>query len=394
LIWNIVIPAGMAMVLLGLVALVREGGYGLKKNKARARQNAYETWPRVAVIAPAAGSDPGLAECLSSLLSQDYPDYQIIVVTGSPEDPATATAERAVRDHIRAKAVCSGRAVNCGQKNHNLLTGVSRIDDDREVLVFCDTTRLAHPSFLQDLVRPLARGEALVSSGYFHVIPRTPKLAVLCHTFTSLVLFVTRGIPWLMQPWGGGTAIRRSTFEALHVDRLWAENVVDDVSLGAYLQKARVGVVSTPEACPTVPLADQTLRAWSDWLTRQLLYAKYCYPVGFTVLGIYLYSLSGLILWSVVQLLSVPLGWTDIYSAGLASVFLSLLLFLLFSFRSFHPCPGPWPAWLAATFTAAFLGGPIHLRTVFTQKIRWRGISYRVTWSGRVTDIRYADPSR
>jgi cellulose synthase/poly-beta-1,6-N-acetylglucosamine synthase-like glycosyltransferase len=43
--------------------------------------------PFVSVIAPSRGLDPGLKENLTALFVQDYPNYEIVFVTGHQSDP-------------------------------------------------------------------------------------------------------------------------------------------------------------------------------------------------------------------------------------------------------------------------------------------------------------------
>ena len=46
-------------------------------------------FPRAALIVPLTGNSPEMPGCLKSLLNQDYPDYETILVTRDQQDPAT-----------------------------------------------------------------------------------------------------------------------------------------------------------------------------------------------------------------------------------------------------------------------------------------------------------------
>ena len=56
---------------------------------------------------------------------------------------------------------------------------------------------------------------------------------------------------------------------------LWAENVVDDVSLAARLARAGIPVGVPRGARLYTRLEGETLGDWSRWLTRQWLYLKF-----------------------------------------------------------------------------------------------------------------------
>ena len=190
-----------------------------------------------------------------------------------------------------------------------------------------------------------------------------------------------------MQPWGGGTAIKRTTFESLEVDRLWAANVVDDVSLAAHLQKAGVRVASRPGALLLFKVAGITPSFWSEWFTRQLLYLKFCFPGTWVASLFYTLVFISLIYLSFAWTLAWPLGLVSWQYGLMGSLFLLTLTLQAILLKVEHPGPIPGPSFILAVFAAFTLGAYCQLSTLFTWSIKWRGISYRVGWQGRVTRI-------
>ncbi len=136
----------------------------------------------------------------------------------------------------------AGPARICGQKNQNLLAGVRLAGETPEILAFCDSNQEAPRDFLRKLAAPVAKGDGVVTSGYHQAIPGDQRLATWGRAVSVLTLYLTKAVPWLNQPWGGATAIRRETFDSLNVARLWTETVVDDVSLAALLIRAHIPV--------------------------------------------------------------------------------------------------------------------------------------------------------
>ncbi len=375
----------MAAVILVIAGLFIVGDRRLGRGKSESGLNDPASWPAVALLVPVAGAAPDLDANLRSLLSQDYPDYQVIFSVKGLEDPATPVITALIPEYPRSRLILSGPAVSCGQKNHNLLAGLHAVRGAPEILVFCDSTHLAPVNWLREMAAPIARGEAAVVSGYHHVLPREPGIAAWGRAITVLVLYLTKAVSWLNQPWGGATAIKAQVFEDLQVRELWSVNVVDDVSLAALLQEKGLRVGLAAGASLLTPLAGETLGGWRDWLTRQWLYLKFCLPGTWLAVGLLFYLLAGLVLLAGLRCLAAPLG----FSTSMAwPGFLAALTAMAAALQTLHPRPGPLRVWLPAFYGAIFMAAWCHLRTWGSREIHWRGISYRVTWKGRVTGIR------
>ncbi|MBI4642555.1 MAG: glycosyltransferase [Deltaproteobacteria bacterium] len=381
------IIGSMAAVLLLIGGLLLLGGRALALGKSEISPDNPGPWPAAALIVPVAGAAADLAANLRSVLTQDYPDYQVIFATRDLEDPATPVIAALIPEHPRSRLIVSGPAVGCGQKNHNLLAGIKAVGETPEILVFCDATRLAPAHWLKGLILPLVRGEAPVVSGYHHVLPRDQRLAAWGRVITVLFLYLTKGISLFNQPWGGATAIKRRLFEDLQVGRLWAANVVDDVSLAALLQEKGLRVGLAPGDTLITPISGDTLTAWGDWLTRQWLYLKFCLPATWLAVGLLFYLLAGLVFLSGLMLLAAALGFSPA-SFWPGAFFLAALTGLSVALSALHPQPAPLRIWVLAFYAAIFVAVWCHLRTWRLRELHWRGITYRVGWKGRVVGIK------
>jgi ceramide glucosyltransferase len=390
------ILASMALELLLLLGLfghsrshVRRSFPGRSVLEAPGGGAAGAAWPRAALIVPLTGNSPEIRASLQSLLSQDYPDLEVLLVTREAGDPATPLVQELLAGHPRARHVLSGPATTCSQKNHNLLAGLALLDDAVEILAFGDGTHRAPPDLLRQLIRPLAAGQAVVTTGYHRIVARDLGLATLGKLQVVLALHLMQGVPQLAQPWGGATAIRRRVFEAHGIGRLWSQTVVDDVTLAAQLRRKGIRVQAVATAILTTPLAGETLADWQAWLTRQLLYLKYCLP------GTWLGAALAAYLLAVPPLLAATacLGWLlGLVPApgGLAGAgFLALLSAIGARYRTLVPQRLPLRPWLRAFYSTLRLVGCCYLKTWTTDIIAWRGLSYGVGWGGRVREVRY-----
>ncbi|OGP70425.1 MAG: hypothetical protein A2Y80_04345, partial [Deltaproteobacteria bacterium RBG_13_58_19] len=348
------------------------------------RQPAF---PKAAVLVPLTGTASGMRLCLESLLTQDYPDYETVFITRDLEDPATFLIRDLLTHHRQARHIISGPAQSCSQKNHNLLAGIGVLDNSVQVLVFCDSTHLAPKNFLQELIRPLAQGEAVLTTGFHHILAGDFRLATLGMLLTVMTIHLLLAVKRLAHPWGGATAILRQVFEDYQVARVWAETVVDDFTMGPHLLRAGIMVKAVPGACLTTPMAGQTMRGWVAWLTRQLMYLKYCLPGTWVAAALGMYLLAGPILLAGLAALGGAVG---LVSPGLALMGLLFLLILTgvgVLARSLTPRAIPWLPWIAAFYAALLVAPWCYLKTWATDIIAWRGTSYRVTWGGKVTEI-------
>jgi ceramide glucosyltransferase len=386
--FEIFLLAGMAFVLLAFAGLVRAGSRVLGPEAIGQEAEPPPRWPRLALIVPVAGAPAGLAPRLEALLHQDYPDYQVIFATRDHEDPATRIISTLIWGKKGARLVVAGPARTCGQKNRNLLAGIKLAGEVPEILAFCDSNQEAPPDFLTKLAAPVARGEGVVTSGYHHVVPGDNRLATWGRAVSVLTLYLTKAIPWLNQPWGGATAIRRETFESLRVAQLWTETVVDDVSLAALLVKTHIPVCLSHGADLATKVSGETLASWQSWLFRQWIYLKYYLPGSWMAAGALMYLLTGFTLVSLAQLLLAFWGWGTPLTIILSVAFLIALTSLALAMRRLHPVPKPSRLfWLAAFLASLALASWVHLKTCLTQKISWRGKVYQVDWRGRVATI-------
>ena len=380
----IIIPV---FVLLTVSLVAWFGSRGLKEENASQWSQEPAHWPRVAVVVPATGSDPGMQECLTSLLDQNYTDFEIVIATQGHQDPATSLAEKLIQNRPYAQLVVGALAHACSQKNHNLLTGLEHLNGRPEVLVFADATRSARPDWLTELVRPIALGRAKVSTGYHHIITGDFRITTLGRMITVLGLHLLQAFKPLTQTWGGNTAIVRDTFNTLNVTDLWSQSVVDDVSLAALLRQNKIRVQYVPGAVLTTRLSGLNLADWDSWLARQWIYLKFYFPFSYLAGGVFSYLASLTILAALYSLFASALGLVAPFSPWFAGGILAYLFLLILVIRRVHPKPGPLPSFTVAALSAVFMASWCHLKTLTSNKVLWRGICYTVNRRGSILGI-------
>jgi cellulose synthase/poly-beta-1,6-N-acetylglucosamine synthase-like glycosyltransferase len=116
--------------------------------------------PFASVILPCKGLDPGFKGNVEKLLSQDYPNFEVIFAVASTEDPAYQTlVELSNSAKIPTKIVVAGINQSRAQKINNQLKALTELSPQSQVLVFVDSDVIAREDFLRHLVEPYRRTE-------------------------------------------------------------------------------------------------------------------------------------------------------------------------------------------------------------------------------------------
>ena len=374
-----------------LLLLLARVGKNLPAQAARdAATPPPDDWPRVALVIPAAGSHPRMAQALESLLCQDYPHFVPILVTAAENEEAAALIRDLQKRFPAVRRVVAGRAQGCGQKNHNSLCGVRAAGETAEVLVFCDSTHPAGPDFVRTLVKPIARGEADFTTGYHQVRPNDTRPVTLSYALCVLLMRLLQAFSPFTQPWGGAMAIRRSAFLRCGIAELWAGNVVDDCSLAGILPGLGVRVRLCPGAVLNTEAAAHPLPVWRTWMDRQVLFLKFCVPAQWILLGFLCFIMAvplcgaALVLCAaLLHAVAGPAVWGALLYAG-------VLTGLLHAWLGFLPVPVPLLPWLRAFICAVGMFAYVYARGITAAGLVWHGIEYEVGRGGKVIGMRRA----
>lgn len=349
--------------------------------------NAFIDWPSCALIIPVYGDNRIIEAAIRSLLLQDYPDYSVCLVMAKATDPAYALAERLKFDYTNLTYVVAGEARHCGQKNHNLLAALAEVGASAEIYAFCDSSHLAEADFLRSLVYPLAQGKTEFSTGYHEVFPGNKGLVTIAYALNVLFMRFLQGIHGLTQPWGGAMAMTRQAFERYGIANFWATNVVDDCSLGAFLQKHNLSITFCPAAILRTVADKYSGSIWSAWLKRQVLFLKFCFPGQWFGLCLFSFFMIIPFIWAAEGIIE------GLFNFGpFSSPFMALCWFLLFMgemtvWRKFLPIKiTMWRCFLAFFISSVMLL-MISIQTMFTNRIIWNNINYDVGEGGRVLSI-------
>jgi cellulose synthase/poly-beta-1,6-N-acetylglucosamine synthase-like glycosyltransferase len=261
-------------ILQGLMGVVEGIRY---RRYIRAHLNSHpQAWtPFASVFLPCKGLDFELERNVEGLLSQEYPDFEVVFVTATSDDPSIPSLRKvaAAFPQLRTNFVVAGWSNERGEKVNNLIQAVSHADVRSEVFVFTDSDARPRETWLRDLISPLREEQVGVSTGYRWLFPFRGNLAsVLCSAWNASVVTVL-GNHALNFAWGGSMAIRRTTFEGARVLAHWKHSISDDYSLARAVKKARLKIHYEPR-CLIASHGSCGWRELLQWSTRQIIITK------------------------------------------------------------------------------------------------------------------------
>ncbi len=358
--------------------------------------------PSVAVLAPCKGLDPGLEEGIRSLLTQDYPGYEVVFVLESPEDPALSLLRAAIEAPglalrpNRIPIVFAGPCADCGQKVHNLRAALRSVSPETEVYAFVDSDVHPPADWLRRLVAPLQDTSVGAATGYRWYVPARGGLASgLLSAWNAIPLMLMGDDRWAFA-WGGSMALRRRVFEHTHVLDRWSGAVSDDLGVPRAVRDAGLRIRFVPR-CLVLSRQDATWPRLYEFVCRQYtiarVYAPALWGLGLTFSVIYAAAFFG------GPLFAALIGGGPMLPMGAG------LLYALTAFLG-HQRLGlarlRFPGEAAAhrkTVPAHVLGAPLVtllnlvglVRAGLRRRITWRGVTYDLRGPNEVVIVRRSD---
>jgi len=350
--------------------------------------------PRTVIVLCLRGSDPFLRQCVTRLLGQDYPDYDLHVVVDSEQDPSMEVLEEFRSDARLNVCVLKQPLETCSLKCSSIVQAVRDLDSSVEIVAFCDADSVPHKTWLAELVAPFANARVGATTGnrWYHP-PESwggSMVRYLWNIPASINMILLR------IAWGGSLAIRRRVIDEAGLLEMWSHALCEDTMLYRVLRRQGYRQVFVPSVL-MVNRESCNLRDLMQWIPRQMLTAKLYHPSWPLTVGYGIISF-------IVPLLSVVLAVVGWVQSDPQSMWIALLLFVGFECSNVvlvAICQ--WIArrqvpteefdrervgvtfWLGLPFWIVFaqLISPLSfLKCFMMQEISWRGIGYRIR--GRV----------
>lgn len=349
---------------------------------------------KAAILLSLRGADPKLASCLDRLLTQDYPDYDVLVVVDSKSDPAwpivQATIERHNCDRLRVWPLTNRRRT-CGLKNSSLVQLLDEIDESHQVIALADADLESHPTWLRELVAPLSEPHVGVTFGNRWFLPdRLNTGSLVRQVWNGPGLIV---MSFFKIPWAGSMAIRKSLVDSGDIRERLATSIVDDGPVRVIAKQQGLKTVFVPslimanrEACD--------LRFAYSFIRRQLTWTRtYFSRLWIPLVAYHLFATSASAVAQVVAVFGLIKGDHLSAALGVIGFFISLTTSVL------HHLTIDWCArravaaqgeraprvtvgeFLRLPFNlslAALIGLLASFVATFARRIVWRGVTYEI----------------
>jgi chlorobactene glucosyltransferase len=198
----------------------------------------WPRWPRVSVLVPARNEERNIEACVTSLLVQDYPDFEVLVL-----DDHSADGTRPILDRLAAAHPClrvlDGAPLPDGWLGKHWACHQLGQAAAGELILFTDADTRHAPDMLQASVSSLAAERAdlvsafpqeeVVSIGERLLVP---VIAFGLFTFIPIRLVQRLRLAALSVTIGQFMLFRRAAYEAVGGYEAVRGEVVDDISLG------------------------------------------------------------------------------------------------------------------------------------------------------------------
>ena len=348
--------------------------------------------PRVALICPCKGVEPGLEENLVALTHFEYPDYEIFFSLASGLDPARKVIDRVAAESRRpVHVVVAGAPKGCGEKANNLRAAVERVGSEFEAVVFTDSDVRLGRDWLERLVAPLADARLGAATTFRWLLPSRKfgeqNLASAFASAWNAAIITLLGDHARNFCWGGGTAIRREVLEEIRILEVWQGVVSEDLALTRALEGAGRLIVFVPE-CLALTLFDTTPAGLLEFTNRQIILTRVYAPRLWMLGGLAHVSYSFTLLYALwVMLVRAITG--DTWFALVPLAFLVPLLAAIKGALRVVAVEGLLPewkekirewswVWILLAPLVPFLYAWNSIVAAATRRIRWRGTRYEL----------------
>lgn len=253
--------------------------------------------PKVSLILPCKGIDPGFRENIDAHFNQDYPCYEIIFVTATEEDPAYVFLQgflKEKRTEVLAKLIVAGISQDRGQKINNMLEALKNVRHDTEVYAFVDSDIRPDKNFLSNLVRPLQIPDIGAATGIRWYMPEHGNLGSLLRSIWAAGVYPILIDEKYNFAFGGANVVKRDVFEKSHIETLLNHSVSDTFAITNGIKSKGLKIYFVPQ-CIVVSHEDSTLSETIEWTNRQTIISR-IYNPSFWKMVFLTYSFSNLML--------------------------------------------------------------------------------------------------
>jgi len=195
-------------------------------------------WPRCSVLVPARNEEDNIGRCVNSLLGQDYPDFQVIVLDDNSTDRTwQILQESALR--YPGLVLLKGKPLPDDWLGKHWACSQLAQAADGQLLVFVDADTYHEPGMLRGAASAMVYEKAaLISALPRQIIASWSEMLSIPAFYLGMLCGVPLGLtrlqrnPLLFAVLGQFLVFRRDAYEAAGGYAAVRQNVVDDIAIG------------------------------------------------------------------------------------------------------------------------------------------------------------------
>jgi chlorobactene glucosyltransferase len=296
--------------------------------------NPPNTYPMVSILIPARNEERHIESCVQSLLAQDYPSFEVLVLDDQSTDNTRAILERVAASHP-ALRIIDGETPPGNQVGKNWACNQLSLQAQGELFFFTDADTLSRSDTLKKTVTALIGSQADLLTGFPRQKVHTwgekllvPFFSWAFLSFIPLVFAYNLRLPFFSIAVGQMMLFRREAYLEIGGHENVSSSVVDDISLARRIKEKslrwRVSYIADLISCRMYHSAQEAI----DGFTKNL-FAVFDYRLlPFLFVFIWLF----IMFWEPLVVLAFSLIgglFASQFSAIIACLILSNLLWLI-----------------------------------------------------------------
>ena len=203
-----------------------------------------EHWPGVSILVPARNEEHSIRACVQSLLIQDYPDYEVIVLDDESSDQ-TGNILTQIGEQFQHLKIIKGKPLPKGWMGKNWACHQLSEEAKGELILFTDADTIHHPRMLKDSVSALtAQNADLLTLIPYEKMGTWGEKIFLPYMFLSALVFFPIGIahrlrnPLLCFSIGQFMFFKRSSYLQIGGHGQIKSIIMEDLTLGRSIKRA------------------------------------------------------------------------------------------------------------------------------------------------------------
>ena len=209
----------------------------------RARRHAPPArLPRISVLVPARNEEANIERCVASLLAQDYPDFEVLVLDDESTDRTGCILATLAAADSRL-CVLSGRPLEAGWLGKNWACAQLAARAGGDLFYFTDADTHHQPQTLRAFAAALEGEGADLMGGFPRQEVRTlgekfivPFFSWVIYCFTPLALGYRLKFPALSTAVGQALLFRRAAYEGIGGHHAVRDAIVEDLALARQIK--------------------------------------------------------------------------------------------------------------------------------------------------------------